>query len=295
MNNLFNSVGTKLSGTRVKENFGYLECLDGKPDFSIIRNIVMNGHHDGRVLYVIRNYVDPELCKSVSDSFDREIVKNGGNRKDDDYVLTNQIGATQFARNGKQYIQEVLKVGQATIDLLDQVSDKDVENLFLTKYLEDRFLDSKIHFGASRYKNGWSAFATFRRWLDNGLMSLMPHEDKAQLACAEEDEFEIHLAQTITSFNVCLEGSADGGDLMIWNFAPDAECRDSFGVTKTGYPYHPDTLQGVDSLAVRLNQGDVYFMNACKLHGVKSVTAGKRLTAGRFIGKLSDNKVVFWT
>lgn len=36
-------------------------------------------------------------------------------------------------------------------------------------------------------------------------------------------------------------------------------------------------------------------MNACHLHGVSSVSQGSRLTAGRFIGRLNNSKVVYWT
>jgi hypothetical protein len=126
-------------------------------------------------------------------------------------------------------------------------------------------------------------------------MALMPHEDYAQLHYAKEDGFEISVAQTVTSFNVCLEGGLEGGELVVWNFKPDDECREKLGVCRTGYPYPLEGLQGIEHLTLRLNQGDLYFINACHLHGVQTVSRGQRLTAGRFIGKLSDRKVVFWT
>lgn len=255
----------------------------------------MNGHHEGRVLYVIRNQVDQESCALVTAMFEREVQKNGGNRTNDDFVQTNQIGATQFSRNGKQYTDEVLRVGPATADLLANVSDNEIEKMFLTIFLENHFLVKAVHFGAARHKSGHSSFATFRRWLDNGAMSLMPHEDLAQLEFAKEDDFEIAQAKTVTSYNICLEASEVGGELQIWNLIPDNECREAYDVTRTGYPYPLEDLTDVESVSVRLRQGDIYFMNACKLHGVRSVVAGKRLTAGRFIGRVSDRKVVYWT
>jgi hypothetical protein len=284
-----------LTGSSIEENFGCLECTNDKPDFTIIKNIIMNGHHEGSAVYVVRNFVNSDWCKTVSESFNKEIKKNGSNREMDGFVLTNQIGATQFSRNGQQYMEEISKVGKPLLGLLNEVSHEAVEAMFLNQFLEENFMDYKVHFGPARFKNSYSSFATFRRWLDNGLMSLMPHEDLAQLEFAKEDGFEIKAAKSVTSFNVCLEASAAGGELMIWNFIPDDECREKLGVTKTGYPYQPDKLDGIESVAVRLNQGDVYFMNASHLHGVKSTLAGSRLTAGRFIGKISDTKVVFWT
>ncbi|MBS4430276.1 hypothetical protein E2566_20105 [Pectobacterium punjabense] len=278
-----------------KSNFGYLESTDGEIDFSIVKNIILHGHHNGNVLYIIRNYAHEAVCKAIADTFNRVVVENGRNRPDDGFVLTNQVGATQFSRNGQQYIYEVNRVNQCVADLMAMTDEHGNESLFLNRTLEAEFLNHGIHFGPARFKNGYACFATFRRWLDNGVMSLMPHEDMAQVDFAREDGFEIANTQTVTAYNACLEGAKGGGQLKIWNLIPDDQCRKSLGVSRTGYPYPPHLLEGIESLSVQLNAGDLYFMNACHLHGVSSVSEGSRLTAGRFIGKLSDRKVVYWT
>ncbi|WP_340617314.1 L-isoleucine 3(1)-dioxygenase [Xenorhabdus entomophaga] len=283
-----------LSGNQV-DNFGYLECIDGSFDIDIVKNIILNGNYKGNVLYIIRNYADKNICSRIADSFDREVKKSGGNRPDDGFVLTNQIGATQFARSGEQYTEEVNSLNQEIMNLLSSVSHSEVDYLFFNKTLETIFIQDNIHFGPARFKSSYSCFATFRRWLDNGVMSLMPHEDKAQLKFADMDNFEIGAAETVTAYNVCLEAATGGGELQIWNLSPDDECRKRLGVTDTGYPYPPEMLTNIERLSVKLNVGDIYFMNACYLHGVSSVNQGHRLTAGRFIGKLSDQKVIYWT
>ncbi|WP_147194067.1 L-isoleucine 3(1)-dioxygenase [Pantoea sp. CCBC3-3-1] len=278
-----------------KNNFGYIESTDGNINFSIVKNIILNGHHHGNVLYVIRNYAQSHVCKAVADNFNHVVTQDGGNRPDDGFVLTNQVGATQFSRNGEQYIREVNRVNQSVADLMAVADSDSTESLFLNSTLEAGFLERGIHFGPARFKNGYACFATFRRWLDNGVMSLMPHEDMAQVDFAREDDFEIAHTQTVTAYNICLEAAKGGGQLKIWNLIPDNECRARLGVTRTGYPYPPHLLENTESLAVQLNVGDLYFMNACHLHGVSSVSEGSRLTAGRFIGKLNDKKVVYWT
>ncbi|KTR47628.1 hypothetical protein NS303_15180 [Pantoea ananatis] len=285
---------TILTGSK-KTNFGYLESTDGVINFSIVKNIILNGHHHGNVLYVIRNYASKSVCEKLAKNFDYRVNQSGGNRADDGFVLTNQIGATQFSRNGEQYIHEVNRVNQSVADLMKATSAEDSESLFLNLTLEKEFLERGIHFGPARFKNGYACFATFRRWLDNGVMSLMPHEDMAQVDFAKEDGFEIANTQTVTAYNVCLEAAQGGGQLKIWNLIPDQVCRETLGVTRTGYPYPPHLLNETESLSVQLNAGDLYFMNACHLHGVSSVSEGSRLTAGRFIGKLNDRKVVYWT
>lgn len=63
----------------------------------------------------------------------------------------------------------------------------------------------------------------------------------------------------------------------------------------TGYPYDLDDLSKVAKIEIKLNSGDVYFMNASHIHGVSSLIEGRRLTAGRFIGRTRKDKVVFWT
>lgn len=284
-----------LSGAS-KNNFGYLESNGSEIDFSIISDIIMKGHHDGNVLYVIRNNTCHDICQKMTKSFNENVILSGGNRPDDGFVLTTQMGATQFSRNGEQYIREVNRVNQSVADLMAVISDKDSESLFAHQALEDFFLADGIHFGPARFKNGYACFATFRRWLDNGLMSLMPHEDMAQVDFAREDNFEIANVQTVTACNVCLESARNGGgELKIWNLIPDDECRVRLGVQRTGYPYPPHLLEQIESISVQLKAGDLYFMNACHLHGVSSVYQGSRLTAGRFIGKLTDKKVVYWT
>ncbi len=284
-----------ISGARIDHGFGFAECTDGTPDFDVIREIILNGHHEGRVLYVIRGHVPLERCRAIGQAFRASVARSGGNRPDDGYVTTSQVGATQFSRSGRQYVEAVQSCADESLQLLDHVEHEDIERMFMTNYLERRFADARIHFGPSRYKSGWAAFATFRSWLDNGAMALLPHEDEAQLRAALADRFEIGSAQTVTAYNVCVEGSSRGGELLMWNVVPDEEARRRHGLVGTGYPYSLDALEGTERLSVLLRTGDVYFMNARFVHGVTSVQSGYRVTAGRFIGRLPEQRVVFWT
>ncbi|MBW7981941.1 L-isoleucine 3(1)-dioxygenase [Enterobacillus tribolii] len=295
MSEMITQTPVKLSG-KIIEDFGYLESTSDDINFSAIRNLILHGHHHGNVVYIIRNHANPLVCRDIADQFYQKVSQmGGGNRGDDGFVLTNQIGATQFSRNGQQYIEEVNRTNHTVTELFASADGYATESLFMNRRLEREFLDENIHFGPARFKNGYACFATFRRWLDNGAMALMPHEDLAQLSFAAQDDFEIAAAQTVTAYNVCLDAAGEGGELRVWNFIPDGHCRAALGVTQTGYPYPPELLGDMESFSVRLNSGDVYFMNACHLHGVHSVSAGARLTAGRFIGKLDDRKVVYWT
>lgn len=286
---------SSLSGKTIKNGFGYIESCDQTIDYTIIHDLIMKGEHKGKVIYVIRNYIPHQWTQILTDNFNTIIEQRGSHRLNDGFVSVQQIGSSQFSKNGSQYMRESNKAFDDLEQLLINIPPDVADELFLTSLCERYFLKQNIHFGPSRHKHGHACMATFRRWLDNGSMSLMPHEDKAQLTCAAADHYEIHRAPIVIAQNLCIEGTEHGGELVIWNIQPDDACRRQFDVVKTGYPYPPESLEDIECLEIKLNPGDIYFMNASCLHGVKNVINGSRLTAGRFIGHIPNNKVVYWT
>lgn len=284
-----------MEGKKIVNGFGFVESKNGEIDFSIIHDLIMKGEHNGNVLYVIRNYISSKWTQLITENFNKVINERGSHRLNDGFVSVQQIGSTQFKKNGSMYMEESNKSYDDLDRIFEGIPHDVVENLFLGKFLEECFLEQKIHFGSSRYKHGYACMATFRRWLDNGDMSLMPHEDKAQLIFAKKDDFEICKVPLVVAQNLCIEATGKGGELSIWNIQPDNNTRTYFGVEETGYPYPPQYIKHIDRIEVRLNPGDIYFMNACCIHGVRSVINGNRLTAGRFLGFADDRKVVYWT
>lgn len=284
-----------LTGKTIKNGFGLIESNNGKIDFSIIYDLITKGDHHGKIAYVIRDYVPKQWTNMLVNNFDLVLEKRGSHRINDGFVSVQQIGSSQFAKTGSLYMKETQASYNDIDQLFDDIPPHIVDELFLDKYLEKNLLNKNIHFGSSHFKSGHAPIATFRRWLDNGVMSLMPHEDKAQLAYAAKDNFEIHKASIVIAQNLCVESTGKGGELTVWNIQPDDQCRKNFGVLETGYPYPPNYLKNVEKIEINLNPGDMYFMNGCCIHGVKNVVNGKRLTAGRFIGSIPHNKVVYWT
>ena len=285
----------QISGKQIDHGFGLIESLDGALDFSIIQDLISKGEHKGKVLYVIRNFIDKKIVEQLANNFYSLIEENGSHRNKDGFVAVQQIGSSQFAKNGREYIQETHKTFNDIDRLLENISTGAFERMFLEKFLEEQFLKQGIHFGPSRYKNGFSCFATFRRWMDNGSMSLMLHEDMAQLAFAAKDNFEINKAKHVIAYNLCVEAIGSGGELTVWNLQPDNKFRMSLDIIDTGYPYPLEYTQGIEKIQIKLNAGDIYFMNGCCIHGVQNVIDGSRITAGRFMANVSNNKVVYWT
>lgn len=285
-----------LSGSRIAANFSYIETLAADVDPNIIYDIIIRGDHNGAIVYIMRDAFSSAAAERVVGNFDQLLSQtNGGNRADDGFVKTNQIGATQFARSGEEYVREVIRTSSLSLSLLEGVTHDEIEQIFNTGLLEKTFAKKGLAFRSSRFKNISAGFSTLRRWLDNGQMSLMPHDDTAQLKCAEKDGYEIAKASHVVSYNAIVEASSKGGMLKVWNLNPDDECRERLGLVGTGYPYPVEELSGVETITVQLRQGDVYFLNSSFIHGVSSLPEGRRLSAGRFIAKISNDAVVYWT
>jgi hypothetical protein len=285
-----------LSGARIQKNFSYLETSASELDTEVIYDIITRGDHNGAIVYVIRDAFSPHSAARVVKNFDRLLDEtSGGNRLDDAYVKTSQIGATQVHRSGEEYVREVIKTLPMSLDLVEGISHEEIEQIFNTALLERLFAKKGIVFRGSRFKNTSAGFSTFRRWLNTGEMALMPHEDTAQLLTARKDGYEIAGARHVVSYNAAVEAADEGGELVAWNLNPDDRCRENLGLVGVGYPYPIHELEGIESLTVRLRQGDAYFLNSSFIHGVTSTQAGRRLSAGRFIGTVADDLVVYWT
>ncbi|CDH04808.1 2OG-Fe(II)-dependent halogenase WelO5 family protein [Xenorhabdus bovienii] len=282
---------------KIADNFSYIEVDRKDIDGDIISDLILNGERNGSVLYVIRNAFTPDVAQSLVDSFDAKLDETqGGNRPYDGYVNAAQIGATQFLLKGEEYVKGVTENNLNLVPVVNSLRDEEVESIFLTSFLEQVFIQKGIHFGPARLKGGYSSFISLRRWLDNGEMSLWPHDDYAQLSIAMQDNFEIaKTRRDVVSFNACVEAAKGGGMLKVWNYKPNENTRRRLGVEGKGYPYPLELLENIEALEVKLNQGDVYFLNASYLHGVTSVSEGKRFSAGRFIGHIGDHKIVYWT
>lgn len=176
--------------------------IDEKPDIKEIANIITTGSSNGAVLYIIRNFVDKKICEKVCKKF-QDIVSNLGHSRDsDDFVKTEQLGASQFHKTGRAYIDSVIQNGNLVSQLFDGLDDSVLSNLFLDQQLEQHFAKESLNYRAARYHTHNASFCTTRRWLNNGQMSLHPHEDSAQLQFAKIDNFEIHSANDVIAVNL---------------------------------------------------------------------------------------------
>ena len=226
--------------------------------------------------------------------FHRRVAANNLNRLDDGFVKNQQIGSTQFHKTGEEYLKSTIEANENVMALFAGLENSNIRNLFMDSDLEHHFATQAINYRPVLHLTSYANFATTRRWLNNGEMSLMPHEDGAQLHFAAQDNFEVSRSENVIASNICLSNDDEGGELIVWNVKPDAELRREFGVEKTGYPYPIEFVDQFEKISVKLNTGDMYFLNASYIHGVTSSAHYERITSGRFLSKV-DNKVVYWT
>lgn len=275
-------------------SFAYYEDSVEHVDLEKIARIITDGHSEGRVLYIIRNAVEQTLCEKIRQNFYAIMQTKGNHRPDDEFVKIEQIGSSQFHKTGQEYMRATQSSGEDVLSLYDGLSDLQVRNLYLDCELEALFRQRGILYRPSCFKSHSANFATTRRWLDNGDMSLWPHDDSAQLKFAAKDNYEIAQAENVISSNLCVCDAQNGGELKVWDCRPDDHIRREFDVLDTGYPYPLEFAERFTSYSVRLAPGDLYFLNASYLHGVTSSVENERISSGRFIGFI-DNKVVYWT
>ncbi|MDU8926953.1 hypothetical protein RXV86_06115 [Alisedimentitalea sp. MJ-SS2] len=276
------------------QSIGILECAKGEYDADLLTQFIEQGGVDGIRLVVLRDFADLDDCRKLEQRFNQIIAADGSDRGEDGLVRNQQIGSTQFQRNGEEYVRETVKHMEHVIDLYSVLAAKTVQNLFFDDALERAFLKRGKLYRQARHLGGQGNFATTRKWLDNGAMTLHPHDDSAQVAQAAEDGFEIGAGKHTVAVNLCIADDAEGSATVMWNHRPDDAVRAKLGLEKTGYPYPIDYADQFEKVRVKIRRGDLYFMNASYLHGVENSPTNYRITAGRFITCV-DHKVLTWT
>ena len=282
-----------LDNHELGQELGWLE-FEGACEIDLLARFIEEGGIDGNRMIVLRGLVPETECRALEDRFNDLISAHGSGRGEDGYVKTQQIGATQFSRDGAAYMREVAAQMGQVIDLYSVIAPDRIGALFLDDALERAFARRGRIYRRASHLGGVANYATTRKWLNNGAMALHPHEDTAQLRTAAQDGFEIAGGSHTIAANLCIADDAEGSETVLWNHCPDEAERRELGLAETGYPYPRDYADGFGSVRVKIRRGDLYFMNASYLHGVENGTTNNRITAGRFITCAGD-KVLSWT
>ncbi|MBL7727059.1 MAG: hypothetical protein JNM68_05210 [Dinghuibacter sp.] len=243
-----------------------------------------------RAVVMVKNFLSKEICHSITENYNHH-----ERQREKDSVPGNYIGAYHYNKNMYDYISEVDKAADLLNSLFADTGNpvRDVQH-----YLGNEFKQRGFQYRNAQYNGHAAGWAVARKWTDNGAYSLKPHDDVAQLTHHDQREFEIQQVKnnTIVGTNFCLSNShANGGNLVVWNCCTDDEERARLNISETGYPYPLDYLEPFQRLEVEVEPGDLYFLNSKLVHAVTNQQFNERLTVSFFLGKISNNTIIYWT
>ena len=278
----------------MKNNFIALEDYK-KPDFNKLIKIFTK--KDYFPIYIIRNYLDEKYCEELKSGFYNIIKKTNGGNRQNDFVPVLQVGSTQFEKSTLEYFKQCEETQDFIREISNAISCNDVkENFLLDKSLKKITKPLNINYRPSSFKGKKVNLFTARKWTNNfkNSLTLLPHEDLSQLKLAKIDGYEISLVNKVIASNLCIS-NFEGGEFLIWDYEPTEETKKKLNVENSGYPYPLELLRNKKQLSVKINTGDLYFINANLVHAVKEVKNSERITLGRFMGLNANNEIIYWT
>lgn len=244
--------------------------------------------------HIVRRAASVETCSRIAQNFRSLIAQHGTQRRPDGYVTVDQVGATQFRKSAAEYIEQCARAQAGVAALFRDVASGEQDTPLLTGWLTAALAARGYDLGPALFAGGQAGLCVARSWRNTGAFALEPHEDAAQLADVAEDGFEIATVRRVFASIACIE-PGDGGDLILWDLVPDDRLRAALGVMRTGYPYPAALLAEIPAVRVSLAQGDVAIIDASRIHAVEAVRDGMRISMGRFLGRTSDRRIVWWT
>jgi len=278
-------------GYRLGEAFRAVEAVHD-PDPDLVRVLCTGRGALPAVAHVVRGAVPLSAAHRLAKGFWSAVEAGGSHRPDDSYVRVQQIGATQFGKSAAEYADQCVRTRTAVESLFEGLSADERARVLGDRWLAPYLARAGVSFGPARALGVEVNPCTARCWQNDGPFSLEPHEDRAQLLGSTEENFDIEASDPLCAW-VCAVENAGGGELVLWDLAPDHRTREQLGLVKTGYPYPAEALHGLPRLEIPLHAGDAVLFRADFVHAVGKVD-GARVSVSRFLGALAG-RVVFWT
>jgi len=255
-------------------------------DHEMVRQM-LQGRRAG---YVSRGAVAADDSKSIAANF-LSITRR--DRKDG--VPARYVGAYHYGKTTAEYFEDIERETTNLHQLFVEV-DNPIERVI--QEIAAALMPFGLTLRPARYRGRAASQCIARRWTDDGSFSLRPHEDIAQLLSPLQEDFEIQKAASfsVIGVNVCVKKSCAGADPVIWNLIPSHQMRVTHQTVGTGYPYPEALIADVPRLDVKINEGDIYFLNSKCIHAVTRATSpGERITLSFLMGQIDHNTVVYWT
>jgi uncharacterized membrane protein len=284
----------RFSGARLHERFRVIEH-QRRFDPSLTLALLRGESDIPCVAYVVRNAVEREYCERFACNFWDTIQRRGSSRQDDGFVNVEQVGATQHNSRAAQYLENVSRCRTEVEALFEGLGDTGREQFLRERFFSALLAEDGLAFRPAAHQGVSVAACAARSWKNLGTYSLEPHEDRAQLRLARTDGFEIGQASGPLTAVVTVTDHYRGGELVIWDWAPDDAAREPLGVLTAGYPYPHEVVEQFPRIELATRAGDLVLLRSDFIHAVNQTSEPGRLTVSRFIGRSGPQQVVYWT
>jgi hypothetical protein len=236
---------------------------------------------------LVKGYLDPDRCAAITTNFGTSPAL----RPRANGVAGQTIGVDQYRALPGEYVSAALQSREA------------VDRLFLgavhvpTQLGEDlqRLMPAGVVVRPAVFDGVPFNSVRAVRWTDDGTYALKLHDDYAQLKDPGQAEFETSRVEWPVAFNI-YPSVTDGGELEVYNIAPDDATRSRLGIAATGYPYPAEPVSRFDKLVIKPELGDLLILSGRFVHGVRGVGAGgQRILLNHFGGFIDPTTFVRWS
>lgn len=228
----------------------------------------------------------------VAEEITANFTRSPGLKERKDGVPGQYIGASHYRKDAASYFAEAGNE-QPFVDALFGNLVDPVHGLFdaLRRELHKHGIELRL----ANSKHGQANICRAICWSGTGTYVLEPHDDLAQVLCA--DDLAAVARNTVVALNFYPSMPESGGDLRIWSQKPTAADRKSQGVETTGYPYSAAYLETVPSHEFELRTGDIALIDGGFIHGVTRLLGNgkRRLLLNCFLGFARPDLVLWWT
>jgi hypothetical protein len=236
---------------------------------------------------LVKGYLTPAQSATIATNFE----KSSALRLRANGVAGQTVGVDQYRASPEEYVAKALQAREPVDRLF-------VGAINVPTHLRadvQRLMPAGVAVRPAMY-NG-VPFNSVRaiRWTDKGMHALKLHDDVAQLKDPIQAEFETARIEWPVAFNV-YPAVSEGGELEVYNIAPDDTTRARLGIALTGYPYPPELLEPFDKLLIKPEMGDLLILSGRFVHGVRGVTGrGCRILLNHFGGFIDCANFVTWS
>ena len=271
-----------VTGISLKSEQFRIDVAVGKPTWRI-REIAQ-----GKALgQLVKGYLSPEQCKVITDNFGASLAL----RARENGVAGQTVGVDLYRATPNEYGTAVLD-NRAAVDRLfvgavpvPSQLRADIQRIMPAGTVVRPAAHNGIDFNHVRAV----------RWTDAGSHALKCHDDWAQLKDPAQSSLETAKILWPVAFNVYPAVAHLGGELEVYNIAPDQRARTRLGIEWTGYPYPVELLAPFDKLVIKPDPGDLLILSGRFVHGVRGIEGGVRILLNHFGGFIDPTTFVTWS